>query len=98
MSADASVLKVGPIKPVVEEGNVYNPEKQRDIVRTYTTFGFIFLFGLTVLAAFYVVIWRGSEWLQTKELIQLMLPAETALIGSAVGFYFGSKSATSDHS
>jgi len=29
------------------------------------------------------------------ELIQLMLPAESALIGSAVGFYFGSKTDTS---
>jgi hypothetical protein len=25
-----------------------------------------------------------------KELLQILLPAETALLGSAVGFYFGS--------
>lgn len=69
-----------------------------DTVRSLTTYFFIFLFILTVLIAFYVVIWRGSEWTQTKDLIELLLPAETALIGSAVGFYFGSKSLTSDKS
>jgi len=91
-------LVVGPQRPVVKEGEVYNPEKQRDLVRTLTTFGFIFVFALTICAALYVVIWHSSSWSQAKELLDLLLPAETALIGSAVGFYFGSKAAQSDHS
>ena len=88
---------VGPLRPVVKTA-VYNPEKQRDFVRTLTTFGFILVFALTIIAALYVVIWHGTSWSQTKELLELLLPAETALIGSAVGFYFGSKAAQSDHS
>jgi hypothetical protein len=45
-----------------------------------------------------VIVWgfantRAAEqvWMQTKELLQLLLPAITALLGSAVGFYFGTQ-------
>jgi hypothetical protein len=46
-----------------------------------------------------IVIWRGFSnagsteqvWTQTKELLELLLPAITALLGSAVGFYFGTQ-------
>jgi len=69
----------------------YNPEQQHDWVRTITTCTFIGIFALTVIASFIVVIFRGSEWQNTKDLIQVLLPAETALMGSAVGFYFGSQ-------
>jgi hypothetical protein len=92
------VVKVGPLRPVVKEGDSYNPEKRRDMIRSYIAYSFTLIFALTILAALYVVIWRNSSWPQTKELIELLLPAETALIGSAVGFYFGSKAAASDSS
>jgi hypothetical protein len=45
-----------------------------------------------------VIVWgflnaRGGQelWTATKELLQLLLPAITALLGSAVGFYFGTQ-------
>jgi len=45
-----------------------------------------------------VIIWgfinaRGGPdiWKPTKELLELLLPAVTALLGSAVGFYFGTQ-------
>lgn len=71
----------------------YNPEQQHDVVRTIITCSFIFIFGLTILASFAIVIWFNSNWASAKELVQLLLPAETALMGSAIGFYFGSQKA-----
>jgi hypothetical protein len=45
-----------------------------------------------------VIVWgfiktsQGEEvWAQTKELLELVFPAITALLGSAVGFYFGTQ-------
>ena len=43
---------------------------------------------------FWVIVWASignTPWSQTKEMLQIMLPALTGLIGSAIGFYFGSK-------
>ncbi len=44
------------------------------------------------------VIWKSFAnannpelWEQTKELLELVLPGVTALLGSVVGFYFGSQ-------
>jgi hypothetical protein len=47
------------------------------------------IFLLTTVYAFGKV--GGSEWANTKELLELLLPAETALLGAAIGFYFGTQ-------
>ena len=61
------------------------------MVRTIITCSFIAIFALTILASLAIVTWVGSAWTNAKELMQLVLPAETALMGSAIGFYFGSQ-------
>jgi hypothetical protein len=45
----------------------------------------------------WVIVWAFIEsaswkqhWDQTKEMLQTVLPALTGLIGSVIGFYFGS--------
>ena len=57
--------------------------------------------GLLVILA-WVVVWSCIEsaswkdhWAQTKEMLQTILPAITGLIGSVIGFYFGSGSNSS---
>ena len=64
-------------------------EKRRDYVRAVVTIGLLVIFA-------YVVVWACIEsaswpkhWEQTKEMLQVILPAITGLIGSALGFYFG---------
>ena|SRR5258705_7786631 len=62
---------------------------------------FAVIFGATVWIAMHstsitVVEENGKKsstdnWTNMKELLQILLPAETALLGSAVGFYFGSQ-------
>ena len=91
-------IRVGDlIEYVVERPS--DPEARRDFVREFTTATFITIFGLTVLFAFIAVIFYNSLWTSgVKDFIQLILPIETALIGSAVGFYFGTKTTTTTDS
>jgi hypothetical protein len=69
----------------------YNRIEHLDWVRSITMYAFISIFALTVIASLVVVIWFGKEYPNLKDLLQPLLPAETGLIGSAVGFYFGSQ-------
>ena len=69
----------------------YNPQRQYDYVRLIVTVGLLALFG-------FVIVWvalRSSGpdevWRRTKDMLQIVLPALTALIGSVLGFYFGSQ-------
>ena len=91
-------ITIGPLEesPVTERPP--DPEERRDSVRAFTTGSLLVIFGLTLLFSFIIVIFYASAWTNTKELIQIMLPAETALIGSVIGFYFSTKSSTSSGS
>ncbi|MFL5844510.1 MAG: hypothetical protein ACJ762_07435 [Solirubrobacteraceae bacterium] len=52
--------------------------------------------ALLLLGLLTYIVVRGFDhaktWADTKELLDQLLPAVTALLGSAVGFYFGTKS------
>jgi hypothetical protein len=68
----------------------YLPDKQRDYVRLIVTVGLLLMLG-------WIIVWASIEsaswpnhWQQTKEMLQIILPALTGLIGSVIGFYFGS--------
>lgn len=62
-----------------------------DTARLILAFTFVALFALTIFFACIAVIADGSAWSKARELLQVILPAETALLGSAVGFYFGAR-------
>lgn len=68
----------------------YVQVKQWDYVRMVVTVGLLLMLG-------WVIVWASIEsaswpthWSQTKEMLQTILPAVTGLIGSVIGFYFGS--------
>ena len=46
------------------------------------------LLALTILLV-YLGPLSGQNWAQTMQWLQVILPVETVLLGSAVGFYFG---------
>ncbi len=78
------------------EKKPYSPEKQRDYVRLTVTIGLLVIFGyLVVFASVESASWP-AHWGQTKEMLQIILPAITGIIGTVIGFYFGS-TATRDH-
>ena len=70
----------------------YDPEPRRDTVRAFITISLIAaLFGV-IGFAFYST---HGDYEKTKDMLDKLLPALTGLIGSALGFYFGSKSSQS---
>lgn len=61
----------------------------REIVRTILALAAFVLTALTVWWAIRAS--QGGKWVEAKEWLQVVLPAETAILGSALGFYFGSR-------
>jgi hypothetical protein len=61
----------------------------QELVRSSLALALTAILGLTIIGAFVGAL--SSNWPNVKELLQLILPAETALLGGAVGFYFGSR-------
>ena len=49
---------------------------------------FAVLLALTIVLAYGSPLF-GQNWTQIREWLQVILPVETVLLGSAVGFYFG---------
>ncbi len=77
----------GPPPP---EPQLADVETRRDYVRLLVSSGLLAILG-------FVVVWSCIEtaswpdhWEHTKEMLQIILPALTGLIGSVLGFYFGS--------
>src|SRR5579872_3879378 len=93
---DDLVINVGKDVGSVYASPYYPPPEDRIKVRQESTrstiaLTFVGVFALTIVLAFIVVIGFNSDWAATKDLLQLIIPAETALIGSAIGFYFGTQ-------
>jgi hypothetical protein len=78
-----------PRTPTEDPKERYDPEPRRDWVRAAITLSLIF----ALLAISGVALYSAhGDLYKTKELLDELLPALTGLIGSALGFYFGSKS------
>ena len=67
----------------------YNPEQRRDWVRAGITLGLIA--ALLAIIGFALYSTHG-DFEKTEKMVDKLLPALSGLIGSALGFYFGSKS------
>lgn len=70
----------------------YNPDPLREIIRGLVT--------LATASAFLIVVWfylhqasvgSPESWTRMKEAMQSVLPAVTSVLGTALGFYFGSQ-------
>jgi hypothetical protein len=62
-----------------------------DTARFWLAIIFTAIFGATLLFAFGAVLLDSNTWANIKELLAVVMPAETALLGAATGFYFGAK-------
>jgi hypothetical protein len=51
---------------------------------------FAVLLALTIVLAYGSPLF-GQNWAQIMQWLQVILPVETVLLGSAVGFYFGNR-------
>ena len=68
----------------------YEPERQRDIVRMFVTLGLLASFLGLIFWACRESVTSAVLWTQTKDMLQIILPALSGLLGSVIGFYFGS--------
>ena len=78
-----------PPSPGVAAGGSSRRTLRDASVRQALALLFFALFAGTVVLSFFRL--QTSTWADTREWLQLMLPAETALLGSATGFYFGTR-------
>ena len=70
-------------------------ELKRERVRGALTVGLFVVFAVTIAVCLAVVaLADASRWETVKDLLQILLPAETGLLGSAAGFYFGTRAGT----
>ena len=84
--------------PSRTEETPYSGERQRDYVRLTVTVGLLLIFGyLVVFASIQSASWP-QHWQQAKEMLQIILPAITGIIGTVIGFYFGTAAASKNAS
>jgi len=78
-----------PSKPAKEVP--YDPELSRDKVRGWLALALVVLLVAVIVAA-WVTLWVGVvNEPEIKDLLGVLLPPVVALVGSALGFYFGGK-------
>lgn len=69
-----------------------SPPRQIDRVRAGLAWAFTVIFAGTIVFAFLITTFAGRQHAEeSMSLFKTILPAETAVLGSAVGFYFGSR-------
>ena len=56
----------------------------------------LLIFGLQLLAGGIAFFLSDRIWMNAQEYLQVTLPATLGLLGSAVGFYFGTRQQSSD--
>lgn len=82
---DASEPKV-ELKP-------YDPTRAQDHVRLIVTGGLLFMLLVVLIWGCWESASWNDHWEHAKELLQIFVPALIGLLGSVIGFYFGSKKA-----
>ena len=70
-------------------GDSYDPNPQREQVRGTIAWVLLGIFGLTILFAFIALACEWTEYENIKDMLGILLPPITGLVGSAIGFYFG---------
>ena len=70
----------------------YDPEPAREYIRGWITLAatctFFFIVGFYLFESVHS---QTAAWTQIKEAMQSVLPAVTSVLGTILGFYFGSQ-------
>ena len=61
----------------------------QEVVRAGLAFSFVVLLGIVVVLGFHYV--NSKNWPNAREALEILVPTLSALIGSATGFYFGTR-------
>ena len=69
----------------------YNPAKDRENVRGQLAKGLVWLLALIVVVSFAILVFAPHRSDGLRELLTIVFGPITALVGAAVGYYFGSQ-------
>jgi hypothetical protein len=61
----------------------------QEVVRAALAFSFVVLLAVVVVLGFHYV--NSKNWANAREALEILVPTLSALIGSATGFYFGTR-------
>lgn len=75
--------------PLEAQDKAYSPEQQRDRVRLVVAVGLLAILSYVVIFSTVEAASYPTHWTQTKEMLQIILPALIGIIGTVIGFYFG---------
>lgn len=64
---------------------------RREDIRALLAAGLTILFILMIVAIFVSAVYGGEQWSRVQEFTQIAFGTVAGLVGSAVGFYFGSQ-------
>lgn len=86
-----------PSDPSREPWTLLERERRREFARQYIALILLLIFALTAIWVLITAL-IGSElaWTNTKEALQILLPVEASLLGSAVSFYFATSNSWRD--
>lgn len=84
---------------IADPGGISPPEERRanlnlkqEDVRRWLAVGLMAIFAVEILVSLYIMATGSKEtWPDLKELLAMILGPTVALVGSATGFYFGTK-------
>ncbi len=85
-----SDVVAGPVAQV-HEPEQQRTQRKREDIRGALAITFTVFFGVTLAAGFVAAMVGGEAWTNGRDFLQFALPTITGLLGSAVGFYFGSQ-------
>ena len=88
LSEDTLDLDAGDVLRAPKERGLILTMAKDEVIRAAVALLLLALLTYVIYMAFR----RAKTWDETKQLLDGALPAVTALLGSAVGFYFGTKS------
>jgi hypothetical protein len=69
----------------------FDVTRAQESVRHLLAWSLIVIFGMTIVLTF-ITIWIDKAiWTTARDLFTIAISTESALLGSAIGFYFGTK-------
>jgi len=83
--ADFTTLNASP------ETADFDITRAQESVRHWLSWSLLAIFGATIFAAFFLIWVDRGAWTEIKDLFTIAISTESALLGSAIGFYFGTK-------
>lgn len=79
--------------PAVSEA--FDPEPKRESMRGWLALSLVIMLIIEICGAFTIILYKPDIFENMRTLLEIVFGATVTLVGTALGFYFGEKTATS---